>query len=156
MEGGESHHEPLRCPDRLRGCGGQKRGPVVPFGFLNCFEVGRPGRACGLKAGSIEPVYLRGVEGGVVSFPELRVEIRPSGLEPVSNPFYRDVESQLRCYSAQVCFEPDIHRPGGGEGRGRRDRGCFERGVECRPVSQGPVGGRGGRAEEGGFEVEED
>jgi len=104
-----SDSELLRCPHRLRGGGGQKSGPVVPFGFLNGFEVGRPGRRCRRKEGCIEPVYLRGAECGVISSPEQREEIRPPGLGPVSNPFYWGVESQPGRYSAQVCFEPDIH-----------------------------------------------
>ena len=45
------------------------------FGFLNGFEVGRPGSPCRRKEGCIEPLYLRGVESGVISSPELREEI---------------------------------------------------------------------------------
>jgi len=37
----------LGRPDSLLGCCGQERGPVVPFGLLDGFEIGRSSRPCG-------------------------------------------------------------------------------------------------------------
>ena len=68
---------------------------MVPCGILDGFEVGRPGCPCQRKKGCIEPVYLRGAECGVLSFPGLREEIRPPGLGPESKPFSRGIQSQL-------------------------------------------------------------
>jgi len=99
---------------------------VVPFGFLNCFEVGCPSSSCRGKESRIKPACLRGAEGAIVSSSELREEVGPPGLRPEGNPFYRGVEGQLGRYPVQVCFEPDVLRPGGRDGRGRRDTRCLE------------------------------
>jgi len=81
---------------------------VVPFGFLDGFEVGRPSRSCRGQEGSVESVSLGGAEGGGISPPELRKELRPPGLGPESDPLNRGVVSQLGCYLVQVCLEPEV------------------------------------------------
>jgi len=67
--GGAAHGKFLRRPYRLWGCRGQERGPVVPLGFLDRFKVGRPSGSRRCEECRVEPVYLGGVEGGVISSP---------------------------------------------------------------------------------------
>jgi len=107
--GGAAHSELLRRPNRLRGCRGQERGPVVLLGFLDCFKVGCPRGSCRCKECRIEPVYLGGAEGGVIGSPELREEVGPPRFRPEHHPFDRGVEGQLGRDPVQVGPEPDIH-----------------------------------------------
>jgi len=82
---------------------------VVPFGLLDCFEVGCPSGSCRCKEWRVEPVHLGRTEGGVISFPELREEVGPPGFRPECYPLYRGVEGQFGRDSVHVGPEPDVH-----------------------------------------------
>jgi len=82
---------------------------MVPFGFLDCFEVGCPCGSCRSKEGRIEPVHLGGAEGGAIGSPEMREEVGLPGFGSERRPLDWGVEGQLGRDPVQVGPEPDVH-----------------------------------------------